>query len=92
MNIISDRFLHIDFNFEMQYDSEDYEIELTHEEASKQISAYFGVEIDEAVIEECSDSNFQLDNMILDWKVKESILGKYLAEGIMNITNVGYTY
>ena len=92
VNIISDRFLHIDFDFEMQYDSEDYEIELTNEEAAKQISKYYGVEIDESVIYECSDSNFQLDNMELDWRVGETILGKHIAECIMNVTNVGYTY
>ena len=92
VNILCDRFLHIDFDFEMQYDDDGYEIELTHEEASKQISEYFGVEIDENSIEECSESNFQLDNIILDWKVQEAILGKHIAECIMNVMNVGYTY
>jgi hypothetical protein len=92
VNILSDRFLHIDFDFEMQYDADDYEIELTKEEAAKQISEYYGVEVDENSIEECSDSDFQLDNMELDWKVGEAILGKHIAECIMNVTNVCYTY
>lgn len=92
VNILSDRFLYIDFDFEMQYDDEGYEIELTEEDAAKQISEYYGVEIEENEIEEFSDSSFQLDNMIIDWKIKETILGKHIAEEIMNVTNVGYTY
>ncbi len=92
VNILSDRFLHIDFDFEMQYDNDDYEIELTSEEVARQISEYYEVEIDEAAIEEFSASNFQLDNMELSWEVKETILGKHVAECIMNVTKVDYTY
>lgn len=91
INILSDRFLHIDFDFEPQFDNEN-EIELIIEEAAKQISEHYGVEIDEDVIEEFSDTNFQLDNMLLDWKVQEAILGKHIAEEIMNVADVGYTY
>ena len=85
VQVLFDNLLHIDFDFEPIFDEDDYEVELTKEDAVKQINNHFGTELTADQIWEANEYNCSLDAMKIDYKKIEKIIGKYIAEKITEV-------
>ena len=82
VQVICDTFLNLDVDFEPVYDEDDYEIELTKEEAAKQLSEKFGVIISEDMVWEADEYNCKLDWRKMSTDLMDTITAKYIAEKI----------
>jgi hypothetical protein len=82
VQVICDALLHISFDFDPIYDNNDYEIDMTKEEAAKQLSSYYDVEISENIIYEVDNSCCSFDWTKMTAELIDIITARYIAEEI----------
>ena len=85
LQILINMEMHLDLDFEISYDDEGYEIELTKKDAARQASEMLGCEIDESIISEFDVYVLKIDVLKIDAKKWDEIIASYISVKITDI-------
>ena len=88
LQILIDMEMHLDLDFEISYDEEDCEIELTNKEVAKQASIMLGCEIAENMISSFDENNLKIDVLEINAKKWDEIISCYIAFKITDIDEI----